>query len=111
MWSTTHYTKHRNTGRVPKVTIKFQENVVPPLTYFFKNHILLMAGVWPTWYTRCAVPQTVTERDTNHIQELDPGVSKRGLFKEYAYINGYKIWRQPKETSLKFFMIIISTIK
>ena len=40
-----------------------------------------MTGAQPTRYTRCAVSPTVTERDTNHIQELDPRVSKRGLFK------------------------------
>ena len=79
------------TGRVPEFKTKFQENVVPSLAYFFKNHILLMAGARPTRCTRCAVSQAITERDTNEIMELDPGVSKRGLFKEYAYVHGYRI--------------------
>ena len=35
---------HGLTGRVSKFKTKFQENVVPPLAYFFKNHILPMAG-------------------------------------------------------------------
>ena len=50
-----------------------------------------MAVAQPTRYTCCAMSQIVTERDTNHIQELDPGVSKRGLFKVYAYVHDYKI--------------------
>ena len=82
---------HGLTGRVPKFKTKFQENVVPPLAYFFKNQIVPMAGARPTQYTRCAVSQTVTERDTNNIMELDRGVTKRGLYKEYAYIHGWKI--------------------
>ena len=82
---------HGLTGRVPKFNTKFQENIVPPLAYFFKNHILPMAGARPTQYTRCAVSQTITERDTINNMEFDPGVSKRGLFKEYAHTHGYKI--------------------
>ena len=35
-------------GRVSKFNTKFQENVVSPLAYFFKNHILPMAGARPT---------------------------------------------------------------
>ena len=76
------------TGRVPEFKTKFRENVVPPLAYFFKNSIIPMAGARPTRYTRCAVSRTVSERDTNDIMELDPGVTKRGLFKEYAYLHG-----------------------
>ena len=54
-----------------------------------------MAGAQPTQYTCCAVSQTITititERDTNDIvMELDPGVSKRGYFKNNAYVHGYK---------------------
>ena len=82
---------HQLTGRVLKVTTKFQQNVVTLFAYFFKNRILPIAGARPNRYTSCAVTQTVTERDTNDIMELDPGVSKTGLFKECAYINGYKI--------------------
>ena len=60
-----------------------------------------MAGARLTGYTHCAVSRTVTNRDTNHIQELDPGVSKRGLFKEYAYINGRKIETTAKGNIIK----------
>ena len=60
-----------------------------------------MAGARPTRYTRCAVSQTVIERDTNHIQELDPGVSKRGLLKEYAYVNGHMIETAAKGNIIK----------
>ena len=35
--------------------------------------------------------RTVIERNTNDMMELDPGVTKRGLFKEYAYLHGWKI--------------------
>ena len=82
---------HGLTGRVPELLTKFQENVVPPLAYFFKNQIVPMAGARPTRYTRCAVSRTVCERDTNNTMELDPGVTKRGLYKEYAYVYGYRI--------------------
>ena len=33
--------------------------------------------------------------------ELDPAVSKRGLFKEYTYVNGYKIKTTFKENIIK----------
>ena len=92
---------HQLTGRVPKVTTNFQENVVPPLAYFFKNQILPIAGAKPTRYTRCVVSRIVTERDTNDIIELDPGVTQRGLSKEYAYVHGYKIKTIAKENILK----------
>ena len=48
-------------------------------------------------YPLCAVSGTITETDTNNIMEHDSGVSKRGLFKEYAYVHGYKIKPQPKD--------------
>ena len=35
---------HGLTGRVPEVNTKFQENIVPPLAYLFKNQILPIAG-------------------------------------------------------------------
>ena len=92
---------HGLTGRVPKFKTKFQENVVPPLAYFFKNQILPIAGAKPTRYTRCVVSRIVTERDTNDIIELDPGVTQRGLSKEYAYVHGYKIKTIAKENILK----------
>ena len=82
---------HELTGRVPEFKTKFRENVVPPLPYFFMNQIVPMAGARPTRYTRCAVSRTVSERDTNDIMELDPVVTKRGLFKEYSYLHGWKI--------------------
>ena len=50
-----------------------------------------MASTRPTQYTHCAVSRTITVRDVNNIIELDPVVSKRGLFKEYDYVHGYKI--------------------
>ena len=83
MRHTTYHTLliHGLTGRVPEFKTKFQENVVPPLAYFSKNQILPMAGARPTWYTGCAVSQTVIERDTNDIMELDPGVTKERYFK------------------------------
>ena len=92
---------HGLTGRVPEVNTKFQENVVPPLAYFFKNQIVPMAGARPTQYTRCAVARTVIERDTDDIMELDPGVTKRGLFKEYAYLHGWKIKTTAKGNVIK----------
>ena len=71
---------HRNIGRVPKITTKFQQNVVSPIVYFFKNHLLPMARARPTQYTNYAVTQTVTERDTNPIMELDPPEFQREVF-------------------------------
>ena len=48
-------------------------NRLSPLAHFFKNKIVL---------------ETV-ERDTNDIllMELNPGVSKKGLYKEHAYLH------------------------
>ena len=60
-----------------------------------------MAGTRPTQYTHCTVTQIVTERYTNHIQELDPRVSKKGLFKEYVYVHGYKIKTTAKANIIK----------
>ena len=53
-------------------------------------------------YTRDAVTRTTIEKDTNDkILELDPGVSKRGLYKEYAYLHGWKIQTTAKGTVIK----------
>ena len=42
---------HGLTGIVPEHYKNYQQDVVPPLAYFFKNHILPMAGACPTQYT------------------------------------------------------------
>ena len=84
---------------------------MPPLAYFFKNRILPIAGARPTQYTHCAVSQTTTKRDTNDIMELDLGVSKRVLFKEYAYVHGYKIKTTGKGCIIKILEIIVRTTK
>ena len=61
-----------------------------------------MAGARPTRYTRNAVTRTTIERDTeDNILELDPGVSKRGLYKEYAYLHGWKIQTTAKGNVIK----------
>ena len=45
---------------------------------------------------------TTIERDaTTGILELDPGVSKRGLYKEHAYLRGWKIQTTAKRTVIK----------
>ena len=45
---------------------------------------------------------TTIERDaTPDILELDPGVTKRGLFKEYAYFHGWKIQTTAKGNVIK----------
>ena len=82
---------HGLTGRVNSFSAKFQENVIPSLAHFFKNEIVPLAGARPTRYTRDAVTQTTIERDATGILELDPGVSRRGLYKEYAYLHGWEI--------------------
>ena len=76
---------HRLTGRVDPVSTKFEENILPPLAYFFKNKIVPFVGARPTCYTPDAVWQTTIERDTNNILELDPGVSERGLYCKYIF--------------------------
>ena len=45
--------------------------------------------------------QTITERDANDIMKPDLGVSKRGLFKEYAYVHRYKIKTTAKGNIIK----------
>ena len=91
---------HGLTGRVDSFSAKFQENVVPSLAPVSKNEIVPLAGARPTWYTRDTVTCTTIERDTIDILELDPGVSKSSLYKEYAYLHGWKI-----ETTAKWKII------
>ena len=98
---------HELSERVLEFNTKFQENLVSPLAYFFKNCILPMDGAQPTRYTHCTMTLTVTERDTNHIMELNPRVLKRGLFKEYAYVNGYKIKTTAKGNIIKIEKLTI----
>ena len=70
--------------------------------HFFKTEIVPLVGARPTRYTRDAVTCTTIERDTNDkILELDPGVSKRGLYKEYAYLQGWKIQTTAKGNIIK----------
>ena len=92
---------HGLTGRVDSKSVQFQDNILPPLRHFFKNEIVPLAGARPTRYTRDAVTQTVIERDAKDILELDPGVSKRGLYKEYAYFHGWKIQTTAKGNVIK----------
>ena len=92
---------HGLTGRVDSFSAKFQENVVPSLSHFFKNEIVPLVGAKPTQYTRDVVTCTTIERDAKDILELYPGVSKRGLYKEYAYLHGWKIVTTAKGTFIK----------
>ena len=93
---------HGLTSRVDLFSVKFQENVVPSLAHFFKNEIVPIAGARPTRYTHDAVTCTTIEKDANDIiLELDPGVSKRGLYKEYAYLQGWKIQTTAKGNIIK----------
>ena len=86
---------HGSTGRVDSFSAKFQQNVLPSLAHFFKTKIVPLSGARPTQYTRDTVTCTTIERDAKDILELDPGVSKRGLYKEYA-----------KERSLKHLVMM-----
>ena len=79
---------HELNERVDSVSAKFQQNVLPLLAHFFKTEIVPLTGARPTRFTRDAVTQTIIMRNTIDILELDPGVSKRGLYKEYAYLYG-----------------------
>ena len=92
---------HGLTGRVDSASVKFQENVAPSLRHFFKNEIVPLVGARPTRYTWDAVTQTAIERDATGILELDPGVSMRGLYKEYAYFHGWKIQTTAKGNVIK----------
>ena len=93
---------HRLTGVITPMSVKFQENVVPSFAHFFKNKIVPLAGKRPTRYTRDAVTQTTIERDAkDNILELDIGCSKRGLYKEYAYLHGWKIQTTAKGNVIK----------
>ena len=92
---------HGLTGRVDHKSAKYEENILPSLVHFFKNKIVPLAGARPTQYKRDAVTQTTIERDATGILELDPGVSKRGLYKEYAYLHGWKIQTTAKGNAVK----------
>ena len=92
---------HGGTGRLDPKSAEFQENILLSLAHFLKNKIVLLAGARPTWYTWDAVTLTTIERDVRYILELDPGVSKRGLYKEYAYLHGWKFVTTAKGTVIK----------
>ena len=64
-----------------------------------------MADARPNRYTHYTVSQTVTERDTNYIMELDLRFSKRGLYKQYTYLHGWKITTTSKGTIIKSSLI------
>ena len=91
---------------------------MPPLAYFLKNQILPIAGARPTQYTSYTVSKNEIERDTNDIMKLDPGVSKRGLYKGYVYLHGWKIITTAKGTIMKsalapnryLFIVVLSSI-
>ena len=73
------------------INIEWEETIWDPSNSFSYEDPLYL----------CAVSRTVTERDTNDIMGLDPGVTKRGLFKEYTYVHGYKIKTTAKENGIK----------
>ena len=74
-----------------KQNSEFEENILPPLAYFFQEKIIALVGTRPTWYTYDTVSETAVERDINDTMELDPGVSKRSLYQKYAYFHDWKI--------------------
>ena len=74
------------TGRITPMSDKYAMNILPSLAHFFKTGIVPLVGARPTRFTRDAVTQTTIMRDVKDILELDPGVSKRGLYKEYAHL-------------------------
>ena len=92
---------HGLTGRITPMSDKYEMNILPSLAPFFKTEIVPLAGARPIWYTRDAVTQTTIMRDAKDILELDPGVSKRGLYKEYAYLHGWKIQTTAKGNIIK----------
>ena len=92
---------HELTGRITPMSDKYAMNILPSLAHFLKTEIIPLAGARPTWFTRDAVTQTTIMRDAKDILELDPGVSKRGLYKEYAYLHGWKIQTTAKGNVIK----------
>ena len=64
----------------------FQERVLPTLRLFFNNEALPLSGARPTQYTRDIVTKSIIERDVADVIELDPGLTKRGLYKKYGFL-------------------------
>ena len=96
---------HGSAETIPQVTAKFRENAVPPFAYFFKNQTLSITVVPPTRYISWAISRTMIKRNSNVIMELNLGVSKRGLYKEYTYLHGWKIKHQPIKTIMKTALV------
>ena len=92
---------HGLTGGITPMTIKYEENILPSLAHFLKTKIVPLAGARPTQYTRNAVTRTTIERDATDILELNSSVSKRGLYKECAYLHGWKIVTTAKGTIIR----------
>lgn len=68
---------HYLTGRVDQRDTNFEENLLPPLG---RCHI----------YSICS-----------DIMEVDPGVTNRSFYQEYAYLSGWIIQTTAKGTILK----------
>ena len=92
---------HGLNGGVTPMAVKFQENILPSLAFIFKNKIFLLARTRPTCYTHDVIFWTTIERDGKVIFQLDPRVSKRGFYKEYAYLHGWKNETSAKGTIIK----------
>ena len=79
--------------------VKYEENILPSLTHFFKTKIVPLAGARSTWYTRDAVTCTTLERDANDmILELDPGFPREASTKNMIINMVGKFKQQPRET-------------
>ena len=92
---------HGLSGTVDHKSAKYEMNILPSLAHLFKTEIVPLAGARPSRYTRDVVTQTTIMRDAKDVLELDPGVSKRGVFKKYAYLHGWKIQTTAKGTIIK----------
>ena len=92
---------HGNAGKLSKQSLDHRDNVVPLLKDFFLNDILPLAGPRPTRWTRDAVTKTTEVRDSDGIEELDPGWSKRRLYGNFAWKQGWKIRATSKGSTVK----------
>ena len=82
---------HGNTGKLSKQTQRIRYEVEPRLKEHFTKKILPLSGPRPTRFTACKVAKRIITRDTNDIMELDPGNTKRRLYGDYAWCNGWKL--------------------
>jgi len=92
---------HGNVGMISERDKKYRELVLPFLKDYFTKEVIPLAGARPTRFTRDTVLKRIEVRDVADIMELDPGNSKRRLYRMYASLNGWKIVTTSKGSILR----------